>query len=264
MRFNNMNIWNRLYNDFFRPSKECEYEEILKAAKENGYEFHTILSFDEVIRSGIDDSKKYLILRRDIDTGDFHILRKMLDLEKKYGARATYYFRWNTINERLMCDIADAGGEASYHYEEIATFCYKHRITSKEKMLEHIEEIRDLFIEQYSKFKEITKQPCLTIASHGDYINTRFQYQNYELVDDRVRKACGFIREAYDSEHMNVLTCRVADQTELELFTNKAIEAIERGEPVLELLTHPRQWNSPVWVNLKEELNRVCKQAYMK
>lgn len=70
----------------------------------------------------------------------------MLALEKKYGARATYYFRWDTINVELMKEIAEAGGEASYHYEEIATYCYKHRIRSKEVMLQHIEEIRDFFI----------------------------------------------------------------------------------------------------------------------
>ena len=38
-----MNIKKRIYNDFFRPSKEGEYEQILKAAKEKGYEFHTML-----------------------------------------------------------------------------------------------------------------------------------------------------------------------------------------------------------------------------
>lgn len=188
----------------------------------------------------------------------------MLALEKKYGARATYYFRWNTINVRLMQKIAEAGGEASYHFEEIATWCYRHHVKRKEDMLLHIEEIKDLFIEQFAKFKEKTGQPCLTIASHGDYINTRFKYQNKELIDDRVRKTCGILREAYDKPHMDALTCRIADQVEMEDFTSKAIAAIERGEPVLELLTHPRQWNSPVWVNLKEEIGRVAKEIYMK
>lgn len=254
----------RLYNDFFRPSREMDYEKILIAAKRCGYEVHTILSFEDVIREGVNPEKKYLILRRDIDTGDFYILRKMLNLEKKYGARATYYFRWNTINLELMHDIAEAGGEASYHYEEIATYCYRHRITSKERMLEHMPEIRNLFVEQYARFKEETGQPCLTIASHGDYMNTRFKFQNYQLINDEVREKCGFIREAYDSAHMKALTCRIADQNELETFTDKSIEAMKRGEPVLELLTHPRQWNSPFWINLKEEINRVCKQLYMR
>lgn len=47
-----MNIKRRLYNDFLRPSKEGEYEAILKAACDNGYEFHTMLSFEQVIGGG--------------------------------------------------------------------------------------------------------------------------------------------------------------------------------------------------------------------
>lgn len=258
-----MNIKQRLYNDFFRPSKESEYEQILKVARDNGYEVHTMLSFEDVIKKGAQIDKKYLILRRDIDTADFKILRKMLALEKKYGARATYYFRWNTISVKLMKEIVEAGGEASYHFEEIATYCYRHRICFKDKMLEHIEEIKDLFIKQIEQFRKETGQPCVTIASHGDYVNSKFQIQNKELIDDRVRKVCGIQREAYDAAHMDMLTCRIADQVEMEQFTEKAIAAIERGEPVLELLTHPRQWNSPVWVNLKEEIGRVLKQIYM-
>ena len=186
----------------------------------------------------------------------------MLALEKKYGARATYYFRWNTIDVNLMKEIAAAGGEASYHYEEIATYCYKHRIRSKEVMLQHMEAIRDLFIKQFATFKEKTGLPCLTIASHGEFVNTRLKVQNTEIIDERVRKICNILREAYDKPHMELLTCRIADQKEMEHFHEKAIAAIERGEPVLELLTHPRQWNSPIWVNLKEELNRVCKEIY--
>lgn len=47
-----MNIKRRLYNDFFRPSKEGEYERILKMARNNGYEFHTVLSFEDVVGGG--------------------------------------------------------------------------------------------------------------------------------------------------------------------------------------------------------------------
>lgn len=109
-----MDIRNRLYEDFLRPSKENEYELILQTAQKCGYEFHTMRSFEDILREGgANIEKKYLILRRDIDTADFKILRKMLALEKKYGARATYYFRWNTLNVSLMKEIAESGGEAS-------------------------------------------------------------------------------------------------------------------------------------------------------
>ena len=259
-----MNLRKRLYNDFFRPSKEADYELILKKAQDYGYEFHTVLSFEDVIAKGKKEGKKYLILRRDIDTADFGILRKMLALEKKYAARCTYYFRWNTINIRLMQEITEAGGEASYHYEEIASYCYKHHIKSHDEMLIHMEQIRDLFISQYHRFKRETGQSCLTVASHGDFVNYIVKAGSMTLMDERVRTACGIIREAYDDEHMNMLTCRIADQTEMEHFTEKTLAAIERGEPILELLTHPRQWNSPVWVNMKEEMSRLSRGLYMK
>lgn len=259
-----MSIGHRLYNDFLRPSKEADYELILRTAKEAGYEFHTILSFEHVVAQGREAGKKYLILRRDIDTADFGILRKMLALEQKYGARCTYYFRWNTINVALMHDIANAGGEASYHYEEVATYCYRHRIKTYDEMLPHLDEIRNMFINQYHNFKEMTKLPCLTVASHGDFVNIMIGCPSLVLVDNRVRQSCGIIREAYDAEHMNMLTCRIADQTERDAFTEKALSALCSGEPVLELLTHPRQWNSPVWVNLKEEISRLYRGLYMK
>lgn len=259
-----MSIGHRLYNDFLRPSKEADYELILRTAKEAGYEFHTVLSFENVITQGREVGKKYLILRRDIDTADFGILRKMLALEQKYGARCTYYFRWNTINVALMHDIANAGGEASYHYEEVATYCYRHRIKTYDEMLPHLDEIRNMFINQYHNFKEMTKLPCLTVASHGDFVNIMIGCPSLVLVDNRVRQSCGIIREAYDAEHMNMLTCRIADQTEGDAFTEKALSALCSGEPVLELLTHPRQWNSPVWVNLKEEISRLYRGLYMK
>ena len=258
-----MNLKRRLFNDFFRPSKAGEYERILAKAQEMGYEFHTILSYEDVIAKGRDPQKKYLILRRDVDTADFKILREMLRLEKKYGARCTYYFRWNTYNVPLMRAIEASGGEASYHYEEMATYCYKHQITRKEEMWNHIEEIRSDFIANYAKFKRVTGMPCLTVASHGDYVNSIFHLAGYVIMNDRIRTECGFVREAYDDAHMKMLTCRIADQVEMESFTEEALAAIERGEPVLELLTHPRQWNSPIWVNLKEECNRVFKQLYM-
>lgn len=253
-----MKIIRRFYNDFFRPSQYDGYERILQAAKEAGYEFHTVQSFENATGS------RMIILRKDIDTKDLKCMRALLELDKRYGARSSWYFRWNTMDIELIHEIALAGGEASYHYEEIATYCYKHHIRTKEEMMRFLEDIKDLFIKQYATFKSITGQPCLTIASHGDYVNRKFRYQNKELIDNRVRKACGIVREAYDNEHMSRISYRVADQVEMENFVQKAIDAIARGENVIELLMHPRQWNSPFLVNMIEEASRVWKQIYMR
>lgn len=258
-----MDIKKRIYDDFFRPSKIEEYEEIIRTAKENNYEFHTVLSFED-IRENLDPNKKYLISRRDVDTADISILSQMFDIEKKYNARSSYYFRLSTVNLNLMRKIQDNGGESSYHYEEFATYCYKHRIRNKDFALRNIDDIRHSFIDNISQFRSKTGLPCLTVASHGDYVNTKLGVQNYILMNDDIRNKTGIIREAYDKEHMNLLTCRLADQILVDNFTKEAIDAIKRGEHVLELLTHPRQWNSPILINLKEEVQRICKQLYMR
>ena len=257
-----MNVRKRLYDDFLRPSKIGEYEKIIKTAVEEGYEFHTILSFEEV-REQLDSQKKYLILRRDIDTADSAFLYKMLEIEKRYHARCSYYFRLSTKNCKLMQAIQLAGGESSYHYEEFATYCYKHRIRNREKGLTHLDEIRANFVKNLNYLRKKTGLPCLTVASHGDYVNTKLGVQNTILMTDEVRMQVGLVREAYDEEHMDALTCRLADQVLTDTFTEQAIAAIKRGEPILELLTHPRQWNSPYFVNLREEIGRVVKQIYM-
>lgn len=260
-----MDIRKRIYQDFFRPSMEANYEKILKSAVDNGYEFHTMLSFTQLqLKDELLPDKKYLILRRDIDTADSKILYKMLELEKKYGARATYYFRWSTIDIELMRSIESAGGEASYHYEEIATFCYKHRIRTVKDLMLRMEEVRDKFLNNIYKFRNYTGMPCLTVASHGDYVNTKLKFQSKELMDERVRTCSNIVMEAYDKFHMEILTSRIADQIEYDYTAQKTIEAIKRGDHIIELLTHPRQWNSPIWINLKEEITRVFKGLYMR
>lgn len=47
-----MTVRQRLYNDFLGPSKEDDYEKILKAARDNDYEFHTLLSFENIVGGG--------------------------------------------------------------------------------------------------------------------------------------------------------------------------------------------------------------------
>lgn len=257
-----MNIKKRLYDDFVRPNKLEEYEKIIKIATEEGYEFHTILSFEEV-RENLDPQKKYLVLRRDVDTPDFAFLYKMFAVEKKYNARCTYYFRKGAKNIKLMQYIQNGGGESSYHYEELATYCYKYRIRNREKVLRHLSEIQVAFMKNLKDFRKETSLPCLTVASHGDYVNTKLGIQNAVLMTNVIKEAAGIVREAYDKEHMNVLTCRLADQVLGETFVEQAIAAIKRGEPVLEFLTHPRQWNSPFFVNFREEVERIFKQIYM-
>ncbi len=155
-------------------------------------------------------------------------------------------------------------GGSSYHYEEIATYCYKNKVKSKAIVFEKIEAIRDSFIANYLELKEKSKLPCLTIAMHGDFKNVRLGIRDGILIDKRVRDATGIIRETDDCERMDKITARIADQVAGDRTTEFVIDAINRGKHVIELLTHPRQWNSPFWIKFREEIQRIFKGLLMK
>ena len=257
-----MNLKKRLYDDFFRPCLINEYEKIIKRAKEHNYEFHTLRSFMS-LEGNLDPQKKYIIIRRDVDTADNKIQQMMLEVEKKYNAKCSSYFRNSTMNMNLMRSIELAGGEATYHYEEIASWCYKRHVTSKEEVLANLDLIRDLLIDNVKTIRKSTGLPILTISAHGDYVNKKLNIDNSILIDKKTYKILGIICDAYDDRYKQLLTCRVHDHNDPH-FVIHALEVIEREEYVLELLTHPRQWNSPILLNAKEEIGRVIKGLYMR
>lgn len=266
-------ITGRIYHDYLLPPQFEAYERILLAARENGYSFETISSFDEALsrenqgHGGYSMTLKgeptkavkgkYLVLRRDIDTSAIAVCRALLRLEEKCGARCTCFFRLSTLDKRFAMEVEQAGGESSYHYEEIASYALKHHIKRAEDVEQSLPAIRELFLKNLEGFRRATGLPCTAVASHGDFVNRKLGVANTEiLLDPALRRRAGILREAYDEEHMRYTTCRIADQSSPD-FVGEALAAIVRGEPVLYLLTHPRQWKADAAANTKENLIRV-------
>lgn len=248
----------RVYHDYLRPDQTTGYEALLRMAVENGYVFETVSSFDQRIREGgVQPQSRYCILRRDVDTKALSTLRRMLQAEVKYGARCSYFFRDITLDIPLVKQITAAGGEVSYHYEEMAAYAFAHRIRDAEKLRAAMPEIREMFRQDITAFREKTGCDCTTVASHGDYINRMLQCTNTEILESApFRESCGIAREAYDIEQMRYVTCRIADQSSKN-FVEEAACAMQRGEPALYLLTHPRQWGADFRANAREDFLRL-------
>ena len=255
-----MNYKRRIYKDFFMPSRVGEYDEMLAFARKNGYEFHTLLSFINL--SELDPNKKYMVLRRDVDTAANRIQRAMLNAEVRNGARCSSYFRKNTINKTLMRSIEANGGEATYHYEEIATWCYKRRERRAEEIYNHLDEIRSLFIKNVSYIRNKCGVPVLTVSSHGDYVNRKLDIDNKIIADDSTLKKCGILMDAYNKEYESKCTVRIHDHNR-DNFVDDVKTAVLNGEHVIEVLTHPRQWGAEFFPNLLDDINRFFKQLYM-
>jgi len=250
-------VWHRIYSDFLMRPRLTEYRALLEAALNQGYEVHSVLSFWQESRRGLDPSRRYLINRHDVDT-DVNTALQMHWIEQDLGVKASYYFRLSTLCVQAMQDIERSGSEASYHFEEIATICKQKGLGTRQEVEQHMPEIRALFRTNFTYVRTRTGLPMLTVASHGDFVNRHLQVANHELLDDGLRQELGIVVEAYDEALTSLFTERFTDTLYPRFWrTYSPLVAIERGDPVIHILTHPRHWQSAPLVNLADDLRRL-------
>lgn len=161
------------------------------------------------------------------------------------------------MDRALAREVEEAGGEVSYHYEEIASWALRRRLKTREAVLAEMPEIRASFLKNLEDFRRVTGSPCTAVASHGDFVNRKLKLANTEiLLDPALRQQAGILREAYDEEQACYVTCWIADQGNPR-FVEEALATIAREEAVIYLLTHPRQWKAAPLANTRDNLTRA-------
>lgn len=256
-----LKIYKRLYEDYFKKSRLKNYEKLLIAARNNGYKMVSIIDFYNIVSErALDKTDRFLINRHDIDTSP-KVAKKMFEIEQKvYGKQgsATYYFRKSTYDIDLIKAIDSYGYEIGYHYEEIATFEKKKKLRSIAAIKNCFPEIKKMFLNNLETFRKETGCKILSIASHGDFVNVKLNYQNNELLKEPdIRKQSGILVEAYDDIIENSSHHRYADQKLLERFTDAVIEDFSRKTSAILLLTHPRNWEVDICANTKDNILRL-------
>src|SRR5271165_2369163 len=96
------------------------YSEILKRARQLGYEFPTVSE----LKAGAHSRSKFLLLRHDIDVSPRYALR-MAELETELGVRSSYYVLLHSLYYNPAANphwdalrkIAAMGFEVGLHYE---------------------------------------------------------------------------------------------------------------------------------------------------
>jgi hypothetical protein len=254
-------IAGRLYENFLMPSRLAEYAGLLKLALDNGYSVLSLENYLKIIKNNESKPERFLILRHDVDS-DVETAKLMLEIESELGVQASYYFRLQTVDTALMHRIALTGGEAGYHFEEIATFIKMRGLKTRAEVEKRLPEIRDLFRQNLLTLRSRTGLPIRIVASHGDWINRRLRVFNQELVNKELRDEMAIEAEAYDSRLAEGISCRISDSN-YPYFWNPLNPKIplSEGSPVVYMLTHPRHWVSNVRENLKLELTRVSESC---
>lgn len=249
------NIISRIKMDYFTEDRLYIYSDLLRYAIDNGYILITLRDF--WLNKAVYKDKKVMILRHDIDTA-LPRARDFFNVEKKLGAIGSYYFRLKMLDVPLMQEIEKFGGEASYHFEEIATYSKLHKIRDAKTVYKEIGKIQQDFLTNYNMIKNLTGLQLLTIASHGDFVNVKLRVTNYELLSKNIRQKCGIIIEAYDHEFKDRFLYISDVATPLKIWDQQILlEAIESNVAHLYFLTHPRQWGSSCYHNTKANFIRV-------
>lgn len=246
----------RLYCDYLMPSQLPAYEEVVRVAHQAGYTQTSVRGYFDLVRADRCPSDKVIVHRHDIDT-DLRTTRKLFDIERKHGIRSSYYFRLSTLDFTLMREIEEYGSEASYHYEELATYAKKHKIKDPAALRNRMPEIRADFVANFSRIEQRLGKKMRTVASHGDFANRRLQVYNTEiLADQQLRENCGIACEAYDRALLDSIDIYIADRPAPQYYhPSSPFEAL-RGQRRICLVTHPRQVETNWKDNTKDNLFR--------
>ena len=249
----------RVYADYLMPSRLGQYTRLLAEAAAHGFAQWPVRDFHRALRTPDALPERILVHRHDIDS-DLRTARKLFAIEQRAGVRASYYFRLCTLDYGFMRAIEAAGGEASYHYEEAATFAKQHRIRRADVLRAHFPAIREQFANHVETISSRLGKPLATVASHGDFANRRLQVINHELLDDALRRRCGIACEAYDAALLRHTDIYISDRKPPQYYHPVSpFAALTRYRRIL-FLTHPVQWETN-WVdNTRCNLRRLAEE----
>lgn len=250
-------IFNKLYSGYLMPSRLGTYEAFVFLALNSGYLQTSVRAYFKSMRGSEYCNNKIIVHRHDIDS-DIRTARKLFEIERKYNIRSSYYFRIATLDYEFMREIEEYGSEASYHYEEVATFAKKNHLKNPAEIRKHLPEIRNEFLINFNLIEERLGKKLTTVASHGDFVNRRLKLINHELLDDqKLRDRCGIECESYDRTLLNNFDIYISDRPHPQYYHPiSPFDAIGQHNKIC-FLTHPAHWETNWVENTKVNLYRL-------
>lgn len=258
-------VWKRLYRDYVMADRTADYGRLLGLARAMGYRGTTIGAFHKALKAGTGDGadlRRLLVLRHDIDSSP-ELCRAFAAAEERAGMRGTYFFRLSTVDVGIMRELAEAGHEVGYHYEELATLAKERGANRTDRVDGLIPAARERFAANLAALRERTGLPLRVAASHGDFANRVLDVTNVVILrDPGFRAAQGITVEAYDAELMRPIALRVADTYHPAFWKPEDPQrALRAGVGPGYILTHPRQWGRQPLCNARDDLLRLVEGA---
>lgn len=238
------------------PHSFRKYDTILGFAHRNGY---NLISLQQFVTHC--PPEPYIILRHDMDT-DANAAIHFAQIEHKYNATASYYFRLSTWDDSVIQNPLLKEMEIGYHYEELATYAKCLHLKDPVTIQEHFPQIRAIFSRNLHRLRQRSGLPLRTLASHGDIANVRLNMGNEQFVQDQVLRLENQIDfDAIDTPIMQKYAVHLSDSPYPPYFTPAdPQELIQSGRSFL-FLTHPRWWRNRPLHNLWHDLKLTWEKA---
>ena len=258
------------------PSRLSGLSEWYRFSMNQGYQFYSVENYWRLTNGGLrPPPPKTIVLRHDVDV-DIGAAKAMFSIEHQLGITSSYYFRLSTADLPLMRAIAASGGEASYHYEELATEAKTRKLRTVADVEARLQVIRERFSNNLQSLRSSTQLPMNTVAAHGDWMNRRLRLPNTAILESlELRLLARIAVEAYDADLLTFVTARYADKVcpvwwraeriiqgesggpRLLDVPQTPTEAVCAGIPVIYVVLHPEQWRRGPRLHFKEQVKRI-------
>jgi len=241
----------------FRGSRWNEYRRILETALERGCRLMTV---SEWAAAGQERrALKALVLRHDVDSMAGAAL-KMHELERRLGAKATYYFRWLTADEGIIRTMKADGAEVGLHHETLSFLaearCYSKGSDITEAVLT---EAAGMLAREIDIF-ERRFGPTASMAAHGAQRHRQLGVRDvavYERLDAALRRR---LRSAYDAELLDSWDDYISDCAPPKCwqYGHSPVEAMDLGRQRISFLSHPEHWDFSLGANLERAWRQIA------
>lgn len=249
-----MKLLQRLLKDLIPSNHSKIYGKFIYDLCKNNYDIISLSEYRKLSLYHVDS--KIVGLRHDVDIHNVKGNKMFFQIEKKFGAKASYYFREKTalshrefIKELLYNDF-----EVGYHYEEAADFAKSNKVRTREDLFKHKKEIQSNFVKNLENFRIQFNPKLVSIASHGDWINRKLGFSNNEFIDyELLIKTC-LDFEVYDEKSFPI---NQYNMTDTKINPNSWDYELIKNYKYFKVLTHERDWHTDPFCNTKENLVRL-------
>jgi hypothetical protein len=254
-------IYYRAYQDIFMGSRLDAYRALLRQLKAYGYRFCTMSEFIRDVSHNKQSRSPVCLLRNDIDS-DPAGAAQMFACDRDEGVRASYFFRLTTMRPALMKQIAAAGGDVGYHFEEIAIVARRLGLRSKREVDAQMDAIRAEFRNNVVLFGTRSGLWPRMVASHGDFINRRIGVPNQYLLTRLLLDELGILADAYDERVHAGLEARFSDWPAPRWWQPAdPMQSLRDRPATVSILVHPRQWTCNPLLNIRLAAVRAVQES---